>query len=138
MATIEDANHCPSCSRRDLLRGGLGIAITGIAAASPITAFAGGGTLPTSATFGGSTPLPTPIPEIDKNGHHNVPPAPYSEPSEIFNFRGQVGTAILAGKGRDGHGRPVNFGGPGTDLRFMHGEYVTADGKHHVGTFVHI
>ncbi|OLZ10290.1 hypothetical protein [Sulfobacillus thermosulfidooxidans] len=85
-----------------------------------------------------SLPLPTPIPEIDAKGDHNVPPAPYTEPSEIFNFRGRVATAILAGWGRDNAGHMVRFGGPGTDVRFMQGEYVTEDGEKHYGTFIHL
>jgi hypothetical protein len=129
---------CSRCSRRDLLRIVAGIAAGGMAMGGPLAAFAGGGSPPPSAAFGGSTPLPTPIPELDKNGHHNVPPAPYAEPSEIFNFRGQVATAILAGSGHDNHGRSIKFGGPGTDFRFMQGEYVTPDGKHHTGAFAHI
>jgi RNA-directed DNA polymerase len=33
--------------------------------------------------------------------------------------------------GVDQSGQLIKFGGPGTDLRFMDGEYVTADGTHH-------
>ncbi len=123
--------HCPRCSRRTLLQAALGVAAGGITAGSSVAALAAGTPSPIA-------PLPIPIPELDKNGHHNVPPAPYAEPSEIFNFRGRVATAILAGDGRDQHGHSIKFGGPGTDLRFMHGEYVTADGMHHFGTFIHI
>lgn len=130
--------HCPRCSRRDLLRIGASVAAGGMAIGGPLAALAGGGAPATSAAFGGSTPLPTPIPELDKLGHHNVPPGPYAEPSEIFNFRGQVAAAVLAGTGHDTRGRSVKFGGPGTDFRFMRGEYVTADGTHHTGTFVHM
>lgn len=83
-------------------------------------------------------PLPTPIPEIDTKGDHNVPPAPYTEPAEIYNFRGQIASAILAGVGQDNEGRILRFGGPGTDVRFMQGEYVTTDGKTHRGTFLHL
>lgn len=124
------------CSRRSLIRLGAVIA-GGMTAGVPLGAFAGGAP-PSPAQFGGQTPLPLPIPEIDKNGHHNVPPAPYAEPSEIFNFRGNVATAILAGTGHDNRGRAIKFGGPGTDVRFMQGEYVTGDGQHHRGTFIHI
>lgn len=122
---------CPRCSRRTLLQAALGVAASGMAAGSSAVALAAGTSSPPA-------PLPMPIPELDKNGHHNVPPAPYAEPSEIFNFRGRVATAILAGHGTDTQGHHIKFGGPGTDLRFMHGEYVTADGTHHVGAFIHI
>lgn len=128
-------SRCPRCSRGDLLRAGLGLA-AGVAAAgawgaAPLLA-AGVDTSPDTL------PLPTPIPEIDRFGHHNVPPAPYTEPSEIFNFRGRVATAVLAGTGHDDRGTALRFGGPGTDVRFMQGEYVAADGSHHSGTFVHL
>lgn len=83
-------------------------------------------------------PLPTPIPQLDVNGNHNVPPAPYVEPSEIYDFRGRVATAVLMGKGRDQNGNPIQLGGPGTDVRFMTGDYVTSDGTRHHGTFVHL
>jgi len=124
---------CSRCSRRGLLRAGLGLtASTLVMATPPATAAYAAGVAPSD------TPLPEPIPEVDRFGHHNVPPAPYSEPSEIFNFRGVVASAILAGRGHDQNGELVKFGGPGTDVRFMQGEYVTADGAHHQGAFIHI
>ena len=83
-------------------------------------------------------PLPEPIPQLDANGNHNVPPAPYVEPSEIYNFRGRVATAVMVGHGRDNAGHTLRLGGPGTDVRFMAGEYVTADGSQSTGTFVHL
>lgn len=83
-------------------------------------------------------PLPTPIPQLDANGNHNVPPAPYVEPSEIYDFRGRVATAVLIGKGQDTHGTSILLGGPGTDVRFMTGDYLTADNVQHHGTFVHL
>lgn len=83
-------------------------------------------------------PLPTPIPQLDANGNHNVPPAPYVEPSEIYDFRGQVATAILVGHGRDHQGTRMHVGGPGTDVRFMTGEFTTSDGIRRQGTFVHL
>lgn len=83
-------------------------------------------------------PMPMPIAEIDVHGHHNVPPGPYTEPSEILNFRGNVGTAVLVGTARDNQGRRLELGGMGTDVRFMHGEYQTPDGRRHRGTFTHL
>ncbi len=44
----------------------------------------------------------------------------------------------VAGTGRDGVGAPLVFGGPTMDMRFQRGAYVTADGIHHQGSFVHI
>jgi hypothetical protein len=84
------------------------------------------------------TPLPVPIPELDAFAHHNQPAGPYNEPSQIFNFNGQVASAVLAGTGVDNNGQLVKFGGPGTDLRFMNGVYVAADGTQHQGAFLRI
>lgn len=86
----------------------------------------------------GTHPMPLPITELDKNGHHNVPPGPYTEPSEILNFQGDVGVSVLVGSAHDNNGRALTLGGAGTDVRFMRGNYVTADGKTHSGTFTHL
>jgi hypothetical protein len=137
------AGHCPACSRRGLLRAGLGLTATTLALGVPLahTALAA----PSLAADAQDplpsflpTPPPVPIPEIDAFNHHNVPAGPYAEPSQIFNFNGIVGAAVLAGTGVDQSGQLVRFGGPGTDLRFMDGEYVTADGTHHQGAFLRI
>jgi hypothetical protein len=106
----------------------------------PIPVKGAGGPGPSAPSDNGAlpNPLPTPIPELDRFEHHNVPAGPYAEPSQIFDFNGVVAAAVLAGTGRDHKGRVVKFGGPGTDLRFMQGEYVTADGMHHHGTFLRI
>lgn len=60
------------------------------------------------------------------------------EPSEIRNFRGRVATAVLVGTARDNSGRRLSLGGAGTDVRFMQGEYTTADGRTRRGTFTHL
>lgn len=117
-------NFSCSCSRRRAL------AIAGGALGAAFLHVSGASTLP--------SPMPMPIAEIDVHGHHNVPPGPYTEPSEILNFHGTVGTAVLVGTARDNHGRRLQLGGLGTDVRFMQGEYQTADGVRHKGTFTHL
>jgi hypothetical protein len=57
------------------------------------------------------------------------------EPSTITNFRGFAGVAMLAGTATDGSGNRFNLM---SDIRVFQGEYVSADGKHHRGTFVEI
>ncbi|HET8923192.1 MAG TPA: hypothetical protein VFN26_09390 [Candidatus Acidoferrum sp.] len=57
------------------------------------------------------------------------------EPSTITNFRGFTGVAMLAGTATDGNGKSFNLM---SDIRVFQGEYVSADGKHHHGTFVFI
>ena len=116
---------CPSCRRRLFLQSGVSLAAAGATALA----------LPGLAA---ADAVPVPIPELDKNGHHNQPPMPGAEPSEIYNFQGQVATCHVAGTGKDGQGNAVPFGSPGTDFRFMRGTYVTADGASHYGTFAHI
>lgn len=128
-------------SRRALLlRTGIGIAGTVAATALPTLAATAPERNPALMPdpFAG-VPMPDPIPYVNpENGQHTFPPVPFAEPSNINNFRGQVGVANIAGTGQDGNGRPLTFGGPSMDLRFQRGEYVTMDGAHHQGTFVHI
>lgn len=57
------------------------------------------------------------------------------EPITITNFRGFSAVAMLAGTATDSMGNSFIVG---TDFRVMQGEYVSADGKHHRGTFVEI
>lgn len=109
----------------------------------PMTALAsgrsGGGTtqLP-QPTFGPTTDLPVPIPGTNALGFHTGAPAAYMEPSLIYNFYGDVALAQIAGTGYDSRGRALSFGGPTNEFRFMRGKYVTADGKQHYGTWVHV
>ncbi len=132
---------CPRCSRRGLVQAGLG-AVAAAAIAAPGVTLAGGTRGTALATMPDpyqGRPLPMPIPYINpENGQHTFGPVPFNEPSNIDNFRGQVAVANIAGTGHDGAGRPLAYGGPSFDLRFQRGEYVTMDGAHHQGTFVHI
>ena len=123
------------CSRRTLLSAGAGLLAAG--SIFPLSARAQDDSDVSRAEFG-THAMPTPIKEIDKNGHHNVPPGPYTEPSEILNFQGDFGVGVLVGSAHDNHGRALTLGGAGTDVRFLRGNYVTADGKTHSGTFTHL
>lgn len=130
---------CVAHSRRMLLLGGAGFVALGAMRTRP--AMAGDDdTLDASVTRAefGSVPMASPIHALDKNGHHNVPPGPYTEPSEILNFRGHVATGVAIGTARDNHGRRLKLGGAGTDVRLMQGEYVGTDGATHRGTFTHL
>jgi len=131
-------------SRRGVLRAGLG-ATAGLAvagAAGPGHVLAGGAPDSGAAALPDpyqGRPLPMPIPYINpSNGQHTFGPTAFNEPSNIDNFRGQVGVMNVAGTGHDGGGTPLVFGGPTMDMRFQQGEYITADGAHHQGSFVHI
>lgn len=53
----------------------------------------------------------------------------------ITNFRGFSALGYLAGTASDSNGNTYNVG---TDMRVFQGEYVSADGTHHRGTFVFI
>ena len=123
------------CSRRTLLSAGAGFLAAG--SVLPLRALAQSDADVLASEFG-SRPLPTPIKEIDKNGHHNVPPGPYTEPSEILNFQGDFGVAVLVGTAKDNTGRALTLGGAGTDVRFLRGTYVSADGTTHSGAFTHL
>jgi hypothetical protein len=55
------------------------------------------------------------------------------EPSTITNFKGFTGVAMLAGTATDANGNSFDLM---SDLRVFQGEYASADGRHHHGTFV--
>jgi hypothetical protein len=55
------------------------------------------------------------------------------EPSTITNFKGFTGVAMLAGTATDANGNSFTLA---SDIRVSQGEYVSADGKRHHGTFV--
>ena len=76
--------------------------------------------------------FPGPVEGVDPNTGH--------DPSDIFDFDGVVGQAdlILTGLGTDlntGDSAPYDFH---TDMRFMKGRFVAADGNTHKGTFAFI
>ena len=62
---------------------------------------------------------------------------PGAEPSTITDFNGSVGVAAIQGpwSGGPSSSPPRVFD---TDMRFMDGEYVGKDGKHHQGAFIFI
>jgi hypothetical protein len=60
-----------------------------------------------------------------------------TEPNVITNFKGFSALAFPTGTNaaRDSNG---NFYDVSNDMRVFQGEYVAADGSHHLGTFVFI
>ena len=128
-----------SHTRRQFLRAGAGLAAAGAAAAWLPTRVPGG--VRRAAADAGATGNfePYPIPWLDMNLHHNqVPEAggPPTELSHIFNFKGQVGRALLEGKGTASDGRTLYIG-KGTDFGYMQGEYLPANGDARFGIFTH-
>ena len=92
---------------------------------------------PKLRTYNGGT-HPYPIPWLDKNGSHNQPAGPKSEPSHIYHFKGRVGRcADFVGMGTDNKGNRIAFGTPTTDYGFMEGEYF-AGRTAQTGAFTHI
>jgi len=57
------------------------------------------------------------------------------EPSVISNFRGFAAQAYPVGTATDSQGNTYDMS---NDMRIFQGEYVSADGTHHRGTFVFI
>jgi hypothetical protein len=55
------------------------------------------------------------------------------EPSTITNFKGFTAVAMLAGTATDDKGNSFTLM---SDIRVFQGEYVSADGRRHHGTFV--
>lgn len=76
--------------------------------------------------------FPGPVEGVDPNTGH--------DPSHIFDFSGIIAEAdlLLTGTGTDlvsGDSAPYGFH---TDMRFMKGEFVAADGETHTGAFAFI
>jgi hypothetical protein len=76
--------------------------------------------------------FPGPVEGVDANTGH--------DPSQIFDFSGIIAEAdlLLTGTGTDlvsGDSAPYGFH---TDMRFMSGEFVAADGETHTGAFAFI
>lgn len=128
-----------SPTRRQFLRAGAGLAAAG-AAAAWLPAGVPGGVRRAAADAGATDNFqPYPIPWLDDNLHHNQVPEPGAAPvdlSHIFNFKGQVGRALLEGKGTASDGRTLYIG-KGTDFGYMHGEYLPANGDAQFGIFTH-
>lgn len=80
-------------------------------------------------------------PSTSSEVFHNFAPHVFDPPntdrSGIFDFKGDIGYAIIDGTGkgrntRTGVRTPLSFE---VDLRFMQGEYVGIDGRHRHATF---
>lgn len=123
-----------SPTRRQFLRVGAGLAAAWLPAEVP------GGVRRATADAGAVGNFESyPIPWLDDNLHHNQVPeagAPPVDLSHIFNFKGQIGRALLAGKGTASDGRTLYIG-EGTDFGYMQGEYLPANGDAQFGIFTH-
>ena len=95
------------------------------------------------ASVPANTPKPIPggfmFPGFGDEVFHNFAPgvfdSPDSDPSGIFDFKGDVGYAIIDGSGtgvQKGKSSPLNFE---CDVRFMQGDYVATDGRTRSRTF---
>jgi len=86
---------------------------------------------------------PVPIPGGIAPVAHIFAPGPVSlgfqgfdvELNGITNFQGFSALGYLGGTASDSNGNTYNVA---TDMRVFQGEYVSADGSHHRGTFVFI
>lgn len=95
-------------------------------------------TLAEAAPMGGPKPIPGGITvPFAKGLFHVFLPEPGKEPSTITDFDGVVGLSVVRGactRTRTGGGAPERLLYE-TDMRFMTGRYVGADGKTATGTF---
>ena len=69
---------------------------------------------------------------------HVFLPASGAEPSTITDFNGFVGWAAVGGQGTHTTGGVTSHLPFESDMRFMIGEYIGVDGKHHHGAFAFI
>jgi hypothetical protein len=87
-----------------------------------------------------ATPFGTTIHHFFPGPVEGVDPVTGHDPSEIFDFSGVIANAdlLLSGTGTDlntGDSAPYDFH---TDMRFMKGQFVAADGNTHKGAFAFI
>ena len=92
--------------------------------------------------FGKSASAPKPIPggflvpsfeTVPVNPDvHILPPFPPFDMSAITDFNGTIAGTEIQGTATGSDGSSWTFD---TDMRFMDGEYVGEDGRHHHGTF---
>lgn len=136
-----------SISRRNFIRASAGAASAGLVLdptlSKPMFAAHNNSACPAE---------PQPIPHTIDTGlgttiHHFFPgpvegvdPVTGHDPSHIFDFSGIIAEAdlLLTGTGTDlvsGDSAPYGFH---TDMRFMNGEFVAADGETHRGAFAFI
>jgi len=107
-----------------------------------VVGLAGSELLRTAPAFSKSTSAPKPIPggflvpsfaiTPTNPDVHVLPPAVGFEMSTITDFNGTVAAAEIQGTATGSDGSSWFFD---TDMRFMDGEYVGEDGRHHHGTF---
>ena len=137
-----------SISRRRFIRASAGAASAGLVLESALSK-----PLFAAAEAHRECPVqPQPIPHtivtpFGTTIHHFFPgpvegtdPVTGHDPSEIFDFSGVIAQAdlLLTGTGTDlntGDSAPYDFH---TDMRFMSGKFVAADGLTHNGTFAFI
>jgi hypothetical protein len=87
-----------------------------------------------------ATPFGTTIHHFFPGPVEGVDPVTGHDPSEIFDFSGVIAQTdlLLSGTGTDlntGDSAPYDFH---TDMRFMKGQFVAADGNTHKGAFAFI
>ena len=69
---------------------------------------------------------------------HVFLPGSGAEPSTITDFNGFIGWAAVGGQGTHTTGNVSSHLPFESDMRFIIGEYVGVDGKHHHGAFAFI
>jgi hypothetical protein len=126
-----DGETVTPVSRRQLFRGG----------AMAMGGLAGVGLLDPASALAGSNAAPRPIPGGFSKQFKPVPEHPFvhvlspgigSEMSTITDLKGVVAGSEIRGTARGSDGSTWGFD---TDMRFMHGLYVGADGRLRRGTF---
>jgi hypothetical protein len=137
-----------SISRRNFIRSSAGVASTGVVLGSALPK----PLLAAQNAHKGCPIEPQPIPHTIATafgtGIHHFFPGPVEgvdpdtghDPSQIFDFSGVIAEAdlLLTGTGTDlntGDSAPYGFH---TDMRFMKGQFVAADGNTHKGAFAFI
>jgi|SRR5215472_672296 len=85
-------------------------------------------------------PIPGGLPLLGPTGplFHLFLPGSGAEPSTITDFNGFIGWAAVGGQGTHTAGGVSSHLPFESDMRFIIGEYIGVDGKHHHGAFAFI
>ena len=133
--TMQEPRSSAAVSRGEFIKGGVavlgGAAMFGVAGATRAWASPPAANPKPIPGGLGTDFLPTPISPL----FHVLPPSVEFEMSTITDFNGVIAAAEIQGTAHGSDGSQYTFD---ADMRFMHGRYIDADGRHRDKAFAFI